>query len=481
MPFIGKSTERMPDGRRFVSMRVKFVGVLWVTGILVIVAALILIPVAQNIFREIYTDPDRAETRLETYINRFASYVAEEGLRSDDTAAIARWTRRHRTVYMTVLRDGQETTSTPEGGTSGGGYFSPEVSVEDVFGGSFGSADSIDSATGTVYSVLFADGLCSVAVTDYSYATYADLLTVGGVALAICAYFITVLIWYHRQTRAIVTLAREVEAITSGIPDAPIEADRNDELGMLARDVDIMRNTVIEKMNEQQRAWQANSDLLTSMTHDLRTPLTTLMGYLDLLAAEQESGNLTDEQRVYIRLCEQKAEQIKGLSDQLFLYFWAYNRPDGEQALEPYDAALLLGQLMGDAIPAVEAAGLTVIADLSAIPLGSCLRVRMDCLTRVTDNLFDNLVKYADPAMPVTVSTICKPLSDGQARLGTLILRVENTVAPRTVTSAGTRIGHKTCSHMMELMQGSFTTTDPDVSAGDRYAVELSWPLYTDL
>ncbi len=456
----------MPDGRRFVSMRVKFVGVLWVTGISVILAALILIPLTLTVFQGIYMEPSHAEERIDRYVENFATYVAEEEVRSDDTSSVVKWTRRHRSVYLTVFSE------TDENFGAAGGEFLPDGSLPDMepffdkilpnADGSFGSGGESVSE-GTLYTVLFSNGYASVAVVDYSLSTASDLIIFGGIILAIAVFFIIILIYYHNQTRAIVTLAREVEAISTGSLDSAIVVDRNDELGLLARDVDTMRNTIIEKMEEQGRAWQANSDLLTSMTHDLRTPLTTLLGYMELLGTENE--NLTEEQQAYIRVCTSKAEQIKGLSDKLFLYFWAYNRPDSEGELEAFEAALLFGQLFGDYIPAMEGAGLTVMADMDAIADGTVVHIRTDCLRRVTDNIFDNLVKYADPASPILVSA--------QLTANRLILRIENRIAPVMPTSAGTRIGHKTCQNMMEMMRGSFRAA----AADDRYTVELSFPL----
>ncbi len=466
----------MPNGRRFVSMRVKFVGMLWITGLSVVLAALILIPLALRIFRNAYTTPENTDARLERYVETFATYIAEEQVRSDDTAAVVKWTRLHRSVYLTVFTS---TTSDDHFGAAGGELWEGDdrPDMEPFFdkiipssGGSLGGATESAPAPptsneGTLYTVRFADGLCSVAVVDYSLSTYSDLIVAGGAILAVAIFFIVVIVYYHSQARAIVTLSREVEAVSGGALDSAILADRNDEIGCLARDVDIMRNTVIEKMDEQQRAWQANSDLLTSMTHDLRTPLTTLLGYLEILGNERESDNLTPEQRAYVGVCTTKAEQIKALSDKLFLYFWAYNRPDSDGELESFDAALLLGQLIGDYIPAMEVAGLRVETELDAIPPSATIRVRMDCLRRVTDNLFDNLTKYADPAAPVRVTA--------SVQVSRLTLTVQNHTSPTAEPTPGTRIGHKTCRNMMDLMRGTFAAEERE----GVFTVTLTWPL----
>ncbi len=460
----------MPDGSRFFSMSVKFFGVLVVTGVGVVLGALILIPLTLQIFRNIYMRPDNVDARLEMYARQFATYVAREQVRSDDTAAVVAWTRRHGSVYLTIFSE------TDEGfGAAGGelweGDDRPDMEpfFDEIIPDAVGEGEyTVDLPTeGTLYNIRFANGISSVALVDYSISTATDLIVMGGVVVALAVYFLLILFFYRRQTRAIISLSHEVEAVSGGALDGVIAVNRNDEIGLLAHDVDTMRNTIIQKMDEQNRAWQANRDLLTSMTHDLRTPLTTLMGYMELLGADssEENQNLTEEQRTYIRVCSEKAEQIKSLSDKLFLYFWAYNRPECEMPLETVDAHLLFDQLIGDYIPAMEVAGLHIVGSPDAIPAGTIVRVQPDALHRVTDNLFDNLVKYADPSAPVYIITAVTHDS--------LTLRMTNTVAPCNDKSTGTRIGHRICRNMMEQMHGQFSvTTDENI-----FTAELTFPL----
>lgn len=443
-------------GRRFISMRVKFVVTAIITGVSVILGALIAIPLTLLIFRDAYMQTDRVEARMEAYISSFASYVAEGDLSSDDTASVVRWTRSHRAVYLTILNE-DDTAPIPSFGAAGGElwqggdepdrkpFFDPILSPDSSLGF---TADE----TSRIYAVGFSNGVHSVAVVDYSMSMATDIIIVCGVLLAIAVFLLVMLIYYHLQIRAIVILSEKVEAVSGGQLDAEITASRNDEIGQLASDVNLMRETILKKMAEKEAAWQANSDLLTSMTHDIRTPLTTLLGYMDLL--ERDNRNLTREQQEYVRICTQKAEQIKGLSDKLFLYFWAYNQADSDSApaLESYECGLLMEQLIGDYIPSMEAAGLTILADLSSIQPSDTVKIQIEYLRRVTDNLFDNITKYADPRHPVRITA--------QREGNCLRLHFTNTVGRRREHTTSTRIGVKTCINMMEQLNGRFETRE---------------------
>ena len=455
--------EPLPNGKRFVSMRMKFVGVMLITGTAVLLLALSAIPLSLQLFQKSHTKPERVEARLESYVREFASYVAEEKIASDNTEAVVAWTRRHRSVYLTVFNDANNHFGAAGGELLEGEEIPDMAPFFDKLISSEGSVSSSPGTEGNMYVVLFANGIHSVAVVDYSLSTGTDTIIILGVLISMLIFFVVLLLYYHNQTRAIVALSREVETVSGGDLTAAIGSDRGDEIGMLACDVDAMRDTILRKMAEEQQAWQANSDLLTSMTHDIRTPLTTLLGYMELLSADSES--LTPEQKEYIRVCTAKAEQIKGLSDKLFLYFWAFNRVEPETELESVEAGLLFEQLLADYIPAMEAEGIHLETDLSAIDPADILRIRAESIRRVTDNIFDNLVKYADRGYPVTVT----------ATRGDSVLTVSfsNTVARKSDKTSSTRIGVKTCVNMMKMMNGSFVTkTEEGI-----FTASLSLPL----
>lgn len=447
MPIVGRTVKG--DGR-FLSMRLKFTVFMIITTLVVLALAFTVIPVALQIFRREHSRPDRVEARLESYIRDFAAYVAKENIRADDTAEVVRWTRHNRSVYLTVFNDGDEHFGAAGGELwEGGAQPDMEPFFDKAVSGEEGTNVS-DDANSMVYIVRFANGVHTVAVIDYSLSTGTDSIIIGGILAAVFLFFIALMVYYHKQTRAIVNLSHEVEVISNGNLNAAIETRRADEIGQLAEDVDTMRHTILQKVEERERAWQANSDLLTSMTHDIRTPLTTLLGYMEILG--NDNSNLTEDQRAYIRVCTQKAEQIKGLSDKLFLYFWAFNRAETEcdAESEPYEAALLFEQLIGDYIPAMEGAGLKFSTDISAISPDDVVRVRIDALRRVTDNIFDNMTKYADRRDPVTILAVRE--EEG------ITLSFSNTISPSEAHSSGTRIGIKTCVNMMEMMKGRFSS-----------------------
>ena len=190
MPFIG---QLLPNGKRFVSMRMKFVAVMLITSVAVLVTALAAIPLALRIFHTQHTQPDRVEERLDGYVRDFASYVAEEKITSDNTEAVIDWTRRHRSVYLTIFNDADDYF-----GAAGGELWEGEEQpdMDPFFDKLLSEEGSVSSSMGTesnMYIVLFANGIHSIAVVDYSLSTGTDTIIVVGVMSSILIFFLVIM------------------------------------------------------------------------------------------------------------------------------------------------------------------------------------------------------------------------------------------------------------------------------------------------
>lgn len=437
------------DKNNGVSIRVKFAVVLLISAVLVITAALILIPIAVSLITDFYMEPERVNDRLEDYINDFSDYVLEERITSDDAASVAQWSVFHRNVHLVVFGGENAQFGVADGEILEGDDV-PEVG-DTIFSGNIPDSDSSDMTFGNTYIVRFADRVCSVSVIDYSgMAVYNGVHTVG-IVIAMFVFFVILLVYHHRQTKAILNLSSEVEEVSGGALSAPIHSKRNDEIGGLARDVDIMRATILQKMEDQRAAREANGELITSMSHDIRTPLTTLLGYMELL--QNDADTLTEEQRTYVQLCTEKAEQIKELSDKLFLYFWAYHVHEELVDTEPCDAMLLLEQMMGEWGLPMETEGISLEVKAEDVPAGTRILVNTECLRRIIGNVFDNIRKYAHRSHPVKVTL--RMAADQRE----VVIAFGNIIGNHQAKTTGTHIGHKTCVNMAQLMGGRFETS----------------------
>ena len=256
-------------------------------------------------------------------------------------------------------------------------------------------------------------------------------------------------------------LEREIRILEGGDLRYPLTVRGRDELGDLARGIEDMRRSIIAQDAAEEKARRANQELITAMSHDLRTPLTSLLGYLDIVL----EGKYPDEAQRdrYLRVAHDKAYQIKNLSDKLFEYFLVYSQENEDLPRELLPADDLLPQLLGERIFDLESQGFTVESDCKAVERN--LRVNPDLICRMFDNIFSNIRKYADRAVPVRIT--CVP-QGSRVRI-----TAQNGVAPRDAAVESTNIGIKTCESGAAAHGGRFTAREED----GLFTAELILPL----
>ena len=200
--------------------------------------------------------------------------------------------------------------------------------------------------------------------------------------------------------RRITRLSRDMQVLAGGDLSYQVVSKGRDELAELGRSIEEMRLAVLEQMKRENEAILANSRLITSLSHDLRTPLTKLMGYLDILRLDRCRD---EEQRAeYLRRASDKALQMRALSDEMFRHFQVGDPPEPEEGKELVSGPLFLGQLLHEQCFDLKEAGFS--AEPPALEGDYQFYIRTEDICRVFDNLFSNLKKYADPHHPIRLS-----------------------------------------------------------------------------
>ena len=261
--------------------------------------------------QEVYCSEKRQAQRLQASISSFRAYVQEEGVSSTNVQKIGAWNREHPYIQLTVSANGAILNSDRWGAEmvgSDGGFVirAGNAEVENAF------------------PVNFTDGSYRVEIQDFSQNQLYAVVNWVAVATGGVVFLALMLLYNSRVTSSISRLARQVRQVSQGDLTLEITPSSQDEIGDLAEDVDAMRLSIMDKLQREETAWRANTELITAISHDVRTPLTTLMGYLDILG---ENDNLTPvQQQEYLSVCRQKAEKLRTLTNELFSYFRLENR-----------------------------------------------------------------------------------------------------------------------------------------------------------
>ena len=418
---------------------------------LALASALGVMLLGNALVEQVYLSSELVNKRMDAQITSFRSFVQEQQLSSTDVNAVGQWNREHPKITLTIYGLTTTLSSSAEGAELVGNETGIVVrSVEKQW-------------LSKEYPVNFRDGVFTVAVYDSSRGMVRAAVNLSALSMAALVFLATVLLYEQHITRSVQTLSRQVRQVSRGDLGMQITPQTSDEIGQLALDVDAMRLSIIDKLQREEEAWKANSQLITAISHDVRTPLTALLGYLEIVSDESLSP---DERSAYLEICKNNALRLKGLTDELFGFFLVFGKPQPDQKPEEFDAGMLLEQVLLEHEMDLTQRGFQV--ETGSDPITGSLQVDLGHFRRIFDNLFSNVRKYADPSCPVTITCRC----DREE----LTITICNRIRQDANRVESNRIGLQTCHKLVAAMGGEFNQS----RTKETFTVEVLLPVYTE-
>ena len=381
---------------------------------------------------------DRSEVQNELtqrQVDELQEYVDENHLASTDVRKITAWAHKRRYILLELYRDRKLIYSS----------FAPKGA----------RLEENDEQTPFYdwtphYSIRFADGDTEAMLYYNGFNTYYG--TGCEILLTLC------IVWWfpgffllnsRKIVRYVVLLSEEIQAMEGGDLDHPITIRGSDEITTLASCLDSMRVTLRQQQEEEAQAAAKVKNLITEMSHDLRTPLTTLLLYTEILRCRKyETPEQADN---YLNKIDAKARQIKQLSDNLFEY--ALVTRDAVAVLDPSaHFSTVFEEPLTEMVETLQQRGFACALELGEEDV--LLSVSGQYVRRILDNITSNLVKYADPCSDILVRFVQE-----EGRAG---LCFENRVLPVPASSESTKVGLPSIETMMEKMQGICRIEQPE-------------------
>ena len=438
----------MAKKTHFRSLTLKLLGMLLVSAMAAGIVYVLCGFLGQHLVSSRWLSQAQTQSRITGQIQSFRDFVDENNTSSMDAASIGQWNRDHADMRLTVY--GRTTIISSDG-------YGAEITQTDS-----GLSLRLDDHEGFSFPVNFSDGTYSVHIYDHSETRLYNIVNMTSIFISAAVFLVLVLLYERHVTLSILRLSRQVRQVSRGDLQKHIQPPTQDEIGQLAEDVEAMRLSILDKLRREEDAWKANSDLITAISHDVRTPLTALMGYLDILS---DPSLPPEVQRSYLEICRGNAARLKDLTDELFGFFLVFGKRTPEQTLERYDAAMLLEQLLLEAQEGLTGQGFTIRLHWPEDLCGD-LEIDLNHLHRVFGNLFSNLQKYADPQKEVTVQ-----VSSNQNQLH---IAITNAILAGASRVESNRIGLKTCEKLLTAMGGSFHRR----RTSGTFTAEIILPLY---
>lgn len=222
------------------------------------------------------------------------------------------------------------------------------------------------------------------------------------VIATICFFIIYFLLFIKRIVKDMTYISDRIIDIADGKSDEKIIIERQDEVGEIAGRINEMTEQINQLITSERDALQSNKDLIACVAHDLRTPITSVKGYLDL-ALDTKHYDLEQRQK-YVRIAQTKANRLEYLIHDLFNYT---KLTSGEITLHrsKIDLVQLVEQMVEEFYPLFQEEELECTTKYNI----SYLEMNMDgeLIARAVQNLLSNAIKYGKDGKHVYVELEC--------------------------------------------------------------------------
>ncbi|MEG2995036.1 MAG: HAMP domain-containing sensor histidine kinase [Erysipelotrichaceae bacterium] len=327
----------------------------------------------------------------------------------------------------------------------------------------YGDVDIYNAKKQQVYDVTINNRPYEI----FIYTCYnVDLLIIYlalNILLPIIMFITIILLFITYKTRYLERIAKSIKQMETGDLKSEIKVVGKDELSELATQLNYLRKTLSDNMENEAIAHQSNKDLITAMSHDLRTPLTSLIGYLDII--ELKKYQSPEQLQHYVEVSKRKAIQIKELSDRLFQYFLVYD-VNQEIILERLPIEYLHELIQGHN-EELQGQGYHIQDD--TIFDDVMFKGNKSVLQRIFDNIYSNIIKYADKNEPITIQAINE--------LGKLKISIANGTKEVVSKIESNEIGLRSSEKMMIQHLGSLEVFIYE----DIYQINLIFPLLNEI
>ncbi|ANS51819.1 histidine kinase [Bacillus thuringiensis] len=218
-------------------------------------------------------------------------------------------------------------------------------------------------------------------------------------ALTIFTFIVIFLILIRKKIVYLKLISDRVNDIANENLGLTIEIEGKDELAHLAQNINYMSKELKDKFEQERRLEYEKNELITNVSHDLRTPLTSIIGYLDLLKKGHYDSKTQSQE--YLETTYVKSQRLKYLIDELFEYT-RLSGPDAKLNLNEFDLSGVLEQIVGEYMPIFEKEGLKPqkLITQEIIPIF----MDVEKMVRVYENLFINAIKYSMKPSELSIS-----------------------------------------------------------------------------
>ena len=297
------------------------------------------------------------------------------------------------------------------------------------------------------------------------------------VLIGILIFSVTFLALQEKSLRYIGRISDAMENRHQGDLNTSVDVVGDDEFSGMAENLNHMVAEIRDLMDRERESERTKNELITNVAHDLRTPLTSIIGYLELLSGKPD---MPEEIRgKYINIAYTKARRLEKLIEDLF-GFTKLNYGKISMNVGKVDVVKLMGQLLEESFPNFADKNLSY--ELQSNVPAKVIDADGNLLARLFDNLIGNAIKYGADGKRVVVKILAEEEvvtvqvinygyvipADELPLIFNKFYRVEHS---RSTNTGGTGLGLAIAKNIVEMHGGTIdVTSDTD---GTVFSVRL--------
>lgn len=232
---------------------------------------------------------------------------------------------------------------------------------------------------------------------------YADMkLKVACICMGTIVFIICMLIMTKRRIDYIRYLSDIVNRISKGNLDTPIEKKGHDELTVIAYSIDDMQHNIAQMMKDERENDRKNMELITNLSHDIKTPMTIITGYLDVVISHKYDSE--EARDTYIKKAFQQVEKINGMIHKIFVLARNEQPRININNVTKCNIAMMLKQDVAEFEGVALKQERNFVTDITEKPVYS--EVIVEQMREVFDNILMNAIKYSRKNTDIMVSLV---------------------------------------------------------------------------
>ncbi|MCR0155787.1 HAMP domain-containing histidine kinase [[Clostridium] innocuum] len=391
-----------------------------------------------------FNDDQNIETMEKKKLDSLQTYIIDKKIALNELEQINGWLSSQTDVLIKIYHNGY-------------------LMYDSIYGLADNNELSLESKNDypnfSYYTLDLEDAKVEVSLLCYDYTLQNNVGTMISI-ITVVLFFYIVIRGVRKKIKYLIQLYDDLNALSCDLSHE-MHIAGNDEITQVAYRIESLRNSVIEKMDDEKRAYDTNMQLVTTLSHDIKTPLTSIIGFLELAKNNSKENQMNYH---YLDIALEKSFHLNNLLNELFSHFLLHSN-SYEIQFEKVDTGILINQILEEYLYELETKGAIINRDIHDVT--SEISVNINLFQRLISNIFSNINKYADLNKPISIQYYLAE--------NTLIIKIKNSKkTERNFTQNSTKIGLNNCRAIMQKHKGEFVSYED----ADSFVVELHFPVY---